>query len=60
MLAGMAKAVLEKLSLEEVVRWGVACGTANTQQLGAGFIEKPMVRSFTSRVAVNLIPRKKQ
>ena len=58
MLAGMAKAVLEKLPLQEIVRWGVACGTANTQQLGAGFIEISMVQSFLSRVAVNRIPRK--
>ena len=58
MLAGMAIAVLEKLPLQEAVRWGVACGTANTQQLGAGFIEMSMVQSFLSRVAVNRIPRK--
>jgi 1-phosphofructokinase family hexose kinase len=60
MLAGMAKAVLEKLPLQEMVRWGVACGTANTQQPGAGFIEMPTVRSFLSRVVVNPIPRKQQ
>jgi tagatose 6-phosphate kinase len=58
MLAGMAKAVLEKLPLQEIVRWGVACGTANTQQLGAGFIEMSMVQLFLSRVAVNRIPRR--
>lgn len=58
MLAGMAKAILEKMPLQEIVRWGVACGAANTQQLGAGFIEMSMVQSLLSRVAVNRISQK--
>jgi fructose-1-phosphate kinase PfkB-like protein len=50
LLAGVTKALLDRLPLPEIVRWGVACGTANTQNVGAGFIDKDMVAALLPRV----------
>jgi 1-phosphofructokinase family hexose kinase len=55
MLAGMAAAVLQNLSLDEIVRWGVACGTANTQNLGAGFIQTDIFYEYLPRVEIRAV-----
>lgn len=55
LLAGVAKTLLEGGELEELVRWGVACGTANTQVRGAGFIERTTVHELLPRVEVEPI-----
>lgn len=52
LLAGVAKTLLEGGGLDELVRWGVACGTANTQVRGAGFIELETVEALLPRVEV--------
>jgi fructose-1-phosphate kinase PfkB-like protein len=48
-LAGITKQVLEKAPLKELIRWGVACGTANTQVRGAGRIEMDTVLEMLAR-----------
>ncbi|MEA4813195.1 MAG: hexose kinase [Anaerolineaceae bacterium] len=55
LLAGMAKALSEGLSLSELTRWGVAAGTANTQGNGAGFINLNQVESLLPCVKLNKI-----
>jgi len=56
LLAGIAKSVLENKSLGELVRWGVACGTANTQAEGAGFIDLSLVEPLLPKVEVVQLP----
>ncbi|MCS7248629.1 MAG: 1-phosphofructokinase family hexose kinase [Anaerolineales bacterium] len=53
LLAGMAYALLNGLRLPEIVRWGVACGAANTQVVGAGFINRTEVEQLLSRVQLS-------
>ena len=52
LLAGMAQAVSTNEPLSEIVRWGVACGAANTQVVGAGFIERNRVEELLPRVTI--------
>jgi 1-phosphofructokinase family hexose kinase len=51
-LAGMAKGISENASLEEVARLAVACGAANTQVIGAGFISPTLVKTLTNQVLI--------
>ncbi|HEY60731.1 MAG TPA: 1-phosphofructokinase family hexose kinase [Anaerolineae bacterium] len=51
-LAGVAYAILNHPSLPEIIRWGVACGAANTQTSGAGFITMSIVESYLSKVSI--------
>lgn len=53
MFAGMANAALHSLPLPEIVRGGVACGAANTQNIGAGFITQDTIRDFHQRVDIH-------
>jgi 1-phosphofructokinase family hexose kinase len=55
-LAGIAKQVVEGSSLKELVRWGVACGTANTQVRGAGRINLDTVLEMLPEVQVVELP----
>lgn len=55
LLAGMVSAILEGASLEAMVRRGVACGAANTQVVGAGFIDPVLVQQLESKVTIRLI-----
>lgn len=55
-LAGIAKQIVEGASLKELVRWGVACGTANTQVRGAGRIELNTVKEMLPRVRIVEVP----
>lgn len=50
LLAGIAKVLSENGDLKEIVRWGVSCGTANTQVRGAGFIEMETVQALLPKV----------
>lgn len=52
LLAGMAAALQEDAPLPEAVRRGVACGAANTQVVGAGFIERSYVEELLPRVKI--------
>ena len=54
-LAGIAKELLEEAPLTELVRWGVASGTANTQTRGAGRIDLELVRGLLPRVSLRQI-----
>lgn len=51
-LAGMIAAMEDGQGIEAVVRRGVAAGAANTQVIGAGYIDAPLVRELEPRVAV--------
>jgi 1-phosphofructokinase family hexose kinase len=51
-LAGMALAIKSGLELREILRWGVACGAANTQTPGAGFIQNEAVEKLLPQVAL--------
>lgn len=50
LLAGMTYALSRGEDLPAVVRWGVACGAANTQVIGAGFIEREQVERLLPAV----------
>jgi 1-phosphofructokinase family hexose kinase len=52
LLAGMATALLHNESVSEIVRWGVAGGAANTQVVGAGFIDQNQVEELLPRVTI--------
>jgi tagatose 6-phosphate kinase len=45
-LAGMAYALTQKAELPDIVRWGTACGAANTRYAGAGFITTELVNTL--------------
>jgi len=55
LLAGISKALVEGHNTKELARWGVACGTANTQVAGAGFITLDLVKQLLSRVKITQI-----
>ncbi len=55
MSAGIAMAILRGLSLDEIVRWGVACGTTNTQNIGAGFIQVAVLNKCLPKVQVRAL-----
>ncbi|MEJ5224560.1 MAG: 1-phosphofructokinase family hexose kinase [Anaerolineales bacterium] len=55
LLAGMASVLLEGGSLEHMVRRGVACGAANTQVVGAGFIDRSLVHELESKVTLRQV-----
>jgi fructose-1-phosphate kinase PfkB-like protein len=55
LLAGMASAILEGATLETITRRGVACGAANTQIIGAGFIDPALVRQLEPQVTIRSI-----
>jgi fructose-1-phosphate kinase PfkB-like protein len=52
LLAGVAQALTEGASLEDVVRRGVAFGAANTQVRGAGFIDMETVAGMLPKVTM--------
>lgn len=54
-LAGITKQIIEQAPLKEMVRWGVACGTANTQVRGAGWIELDTVEAMLPKVALSQV-----
>lgn len=55
LLAGMTYALCQGAELPTVVRWGVACGAANTQVIGAGFIEREQVERLLPAVTLRRI-----
>lgn len=57
LLAGVAKSLLNNEPLQECVRWGVACGTANTQVRGAGHIDNTLVNQILPMVQLRQINR---
>lgn len=54
-LAGIARELLDEAPLADLVRWGVAAGTANTQTRGAGRIDLDPVRALLPRVRVRAL-----
>jgi tagatose 6-phosphate kinase len=52
LLAGVAKALVEGAGIQELACWGVACGTANTQVAGAGFITLELVNELLPKVKI--------
>ena len=56
LLAGISKTLIEDGDLKEIARWGVACGTANTQVRGAGFITTELVEDLLPQVEIRKIP----
>ena len=52
LLAGMLFAWYQGKEPEDWVRWGVACGMANTQVLGAGFLDLPQVQTLVPKVVI--------
>ncbi len=55
LLAGMAYALSQGADLPTVVRWGVACGAANTQVIGAGFIRREQVEPLLPAVTLKRV-----
>lgn len=55
LLAGMASMMLENGNLESVARRGVACGAANTQVIGAGFIDPALVQQLEAQVILRKV-----
>jgi fructose-1-phosphate kinase PfkB-like protein len=46
MLAGMAAALLQGVSMSEAIRWGVACGAANAMTTQPGNVRLADVRGL--------------
>jgi 1-phosphofructokinase family hexose kinase len=57
LLAGVAKALLENAALADLIRWGIACGTANTQVRGAGFLELGTVHNLVEKAKIIQVTR---
>jgi fructose-1-phosphate kinase PfkB-like protein len=57
LLAGVAQATLKGADLSELVRSGVAFGTANTQVRGAGFIDAKTVEALLPKVDLRPVHR---
>jgi len=55
LLAGIATAMVGDFDLAEVARRGVACGAANTQVVGAGFIDLVLVENLIPQVKTRQI-----
>jgi tagatose 6-phosphate kinase len=55
LLAGIAMGMVLQETLPEIIRLGVACGAANTQAIGAGFINQVTVASLRPFVQVSHI-----
>lgn len=55
LLAGMASAMVENGNLESITRKGVACGAANTQVIGAGFLDLVLVNQLEAQVDLRQI-----
>jgi 1-phosphofructokinase family hexose kinase len=55
LLAGMIKATCDSAALQDVARWGVACGAANTQAMGAGNIALETVTRILDDVSVTQV-----
>ena len=56
LLAGMSAAMLKDSNLADIARSGVACGAANTQVLGAGFIDPALVKKLIPQVTLRQVP----
>lgn len=54
-LAGISSVLYRSGSLHEMLRLGVACGAANTQTLGAGFIDPGLVVQLETQVSINQV-----
>lgn len=50
MLAGIAFAMMQSLSFQEIVRFGVAAGTANALSVGAGVLQLSIVQDLLSQI----------
>jgi len=55
LLAGMASVMSRSGDLESITRKGVACGAANTQVIGAGFLDPGLVQQLEAQVDLRQI-----
>jgi tagatose 6-phosphate kinase len=56
-LAGMAYAIANRKESEEILRFGVACGAANTQMFGAGYFPLSTMWDYLSQVNVQTLEK---
>lgn len=54
LLAGMVVSMFQGGDLANMVRWGVAAGAANTQKIGAGYIDREIVESYLADVRIQI------
>lgn len=52
LLAGIAAGIVSGATVPEIIRLGIACGAANTQSIGAGFINPILVSKLKTKVKV--------
>jgi fructose-1-phosphate kinase PfkB-like protein len=52
-LAAWALAIIQNKSISDCLRSGVAAGTANTQEIGAGRFEKTEYLKFLNRINIS-------
>ena len=55
MCAGISSVLLDKGSAEEMMRWGVACATANTLISGPGIIRREDIKKIYPRIKITLL-----
>lgn len=55
MVGGFAKAISENLSMEEILRWGIACGTANAMEIRTGYIDQEVAQDIYNQVSIEII-----
>lgn len=55
MVGGFAKAISEGLSMEEILKWGIACGTANAMDIRTGYIDKEVAKDIYNKVNIEVI-----
>ena len=54
-VAGIAAGLQRKLSVEEIMRLGAACGTANALEAESGYVQKQIVEDLLPRIAIEKI-----
>lgn len=52
LLAGIAVGIVRGMNLEDILRWGAACGAANAQGEETGFVERRTVEALLPQVRV--------
>lgn len=57
-VAGVAAGLARHLSVEEVLRLGAACGTANAMEEESGFVRRETVESLLPRIRVEKSDKK--
>ena len=55
MVGGFSKAISENLTMEEILKWGIACGTANAMEIRTDYIDIEVAQNIYNKVSIEVI-----